>query len=107
MNQIQQVASDEFIYYDNDGNLVKIESKKTKTSKRFEYNIDNKLEFSSGGSATCTITYDALGNLKTETCGDIVNEYLIDPFGVFGADVIAKVQRLHSDFCYIYIYIYK
>ena len=107
MNQIQQVASDEFIYYDNDGNLVKIESKKTKTSKRFEYNIDNKLEFSSGGSATCTITYDALGNLKTEACGDIVNEYLIDPFGVFGADVIAKVQRLHSDFCYIYIYIYK
>ena len=106
MNQIQQVASDEFIYYDNDGNLVKIESKTTKTSKRFEYNIDNKLEFSSGGSATCTITYDALGNLKTETCGDIVNEYLIDPFGVFGADVIAKVQRLHSDFCYIYIYIY-
>ena len=95
MNQIQQVSFEEFIYYDNDGNLVKIESKTTKSTKRFEYNIDNKLGFSSGGSATCTITYDALGNLKTEICGDRVNEYLIDPFGIFGADVIGKVQHLH------------
>ena len=106
MNQIQQVSSDEFIYYDNDGNLVKIENKTTKTTKRFEYNIDNKLDFSSGGSATCTITYDALGNLKTETCGDTVNEYLIDPFGVFGADVIGKVQHLHLSYHFNYIYIY-
>ena len=103
MNQIQQVASDEFIYYDNDGNLIKIENKTTKTTKRFEYNIDKKLDFSSEGSATCTITYHALGNLKTEICGDIVNEYLIDPFGVFVADVIAKVQHLHLDHIYIYI----
>ena len=94
MNQIQRVSSDEFIDYDNDGNLVKIESKTKKTTKIFEYNMDNKLEFSSGGSATCTITYDALGNLKTETCGDIVNEFLIDPFGIFGTDIIGKVHDL-------------
>ena len=92
MNQIQRVSSDEFFDYDNDGNLVKIESKTRKTTTTFEYNIDNKLEFSSGGSATCTITYDALGNLKTETCGDIVNEFLIDPFGIFGSEIIGKVH---------------
>ena len=95
MNQIQQVSSDEFLQYDADGNLIKIETKTTKTFKRFEYNMDNKLEFSSGGSTTCTITYDALGNLKAETCGDTVNEYLIDPFGIFGADVIGKVHHLN------------
>ena len=106
MNQILQVSSDKFIYYDNDGNLIKIESKTTKTTKRFEYNLDKKLDFSCEGSATCTITYHALGNLKTEICGDKVNESLIDPFGVFGADVIAKVQHLHLDHIYIYIYIY-
>ena len=55
MNQTQQVSSDEFIYYDNDGNLIKIKKTKTKTTKRFEYNMDNKLDFSSGRSATCTI----------------------------------------------------
>ena len=94
MNQIQKVASDEFIDYDNDGNLVKIESKTLKTTKMFEYNMNNKLEFSSGGSTNCTITYDALGNLKSETCGETVNEYLIDPFGTFGTDIIGKVHDL-------------
>ena len=94
MNQIQKVASDEFIDYDNDGNLVKIESKTLKTTKMFEYNMNNKLEFSSGGSTNCTITYDALGNLKSETCGATVNEYLIDPFGTFGTDIIGKVHDL-------------
>ena len=98
MNQIQQTSSDEFIDYDTDGNLIKIENKKTRTIKRFEYNMDNKLRFSSGGSVTCTIAYDALGNLKTETCGDTVNEYLIDPFGAFGADVIGKVKHLHLSY---------
>ena len=94
MNQIQKVASDEFIDYDNDGNLVKIENKTLKTTKMFEYNMNNKLEFSSGGSTNCTITYDALGNLKSETCGETVNEYLIDPFGTFGTDIIGKVHDL-------------
>ena len=94
MNQIQQVSSDEFLQYDADGNLIKIETKTTKTFKRFEYNMDNKLEFWSGGSITWTITYDALGNLKAETCGDTVNEYLIDPFRIFGADIIGKVHHL-------------
>ena len=95
MNQIQQVSSDEFVYYDNDGNLVRIENKTAKTTKVFEYNIENKLEFSKGESTTCSITYDALGNLKTETCEDTVNDYLIDPFGVFGTDIIGKVQFLN------------
>ena len=94
MNQIKQVSSDEFIDYDDDGNLVKIENKVAKSTEIFEYNIDDNLEFSSGGSATCTFSYDALGNLKTETCDDTVNEYLIDPFGIFGADIIGKVYHL-------------
>ena len=98
MNQIQQISSDEFIDYDKDGNLVKIENKTASTTKRFEYDMNNRLRFSSGGTAACTIAYDALGNLKTETCGDTVNEYLIDPFGIFGADVIRKVQHLHLSY---------
>ena len=48
--------------------------------------------------------YDALGNLYSKNCSDSsVYQYLIDPFGKYGADIVAEV-RLNNGFFYIYTY---
>ena len=40
----------------------------------------------------CSYHYDALGNLYKKTCSDSTSfRYLVDPFGQFGADIIAEV----------------
>lgn len=40
----------------------------------------------------CTYHYDALGNLYNKNCSDsTVFQYLIDPFGKYGADIVAEV----------------
>ena len=40
----------------------------------------------------CSYLYDALGNLYRKNCSDSTTfQYLVDPFGVFGADIIAEV----------------
>jgi len=47
--------------------------------------------------------YDALGNLYRKNCSDSsVFQYLIDPFGKYGADIVAEVS-LYNGF-YIVTY---
>ena len=40
----------------------------------------------------CSYHYDAFGNLYTKNCTDGSHQYLIDPFGPFGSDVIGEVS---------------
>ena len=46
----------------------------------------------------CTYTYDVFGNLNTKNCSDGYYQYLIDPFGMFGSDIIAEVGPEMSTF---------
>ena len=91
MNQVAKVGSDEYVRYDLNGNLESIENLKLKKEHRFQYDVENKLKFSVNNVQSCSYIYDALGNIKKEICGPTETEYLIDPFGIFGADVIGKV----------------
>ena len=39
--------------------------------------------------------YDALGNLYRKQCSDGSDyQYLVDPFGTYGADIVAEVYTL-------------
>jgi hypothetical protein len=41
----------------------------------------------------CSYHYDALGNLYRKNCSDSTSfEYLVDPFGEFGTDIVAEVM---------------
>ena len=45
----------------------------------------------------CSYHYDALGNLYRKNCSDSTSFwYLVDPFGQFGADVVAEVCTAYS-----------
>ena len=39
----------------------------------------------------CSYLYDPLGNLYGKNCLNSSIEYLVDPFGRYGADIIAEV----------------
>ena len=42
----------------------------------------------------CSYQYDPIGNLYQKVCDDIYNtNYLVDPFGPFGPDIIAEVSE--------------
>ena len=36
--------------------------------------------------------YDAFGNLNQKNCSTGTRQYLIDPYGLFGADIVAEVM---------------
>lgn len=40
----------------------------------------------------CDYVYDGLGNLYKKKCGQAEEQYIIDPFGNPGADIIGKVR---------------
>ena len=47
---------------------------------------------------SCSYHYDALGNLYRKNCSDSSTvQYLVDPYGLFGADIIAEVCSLHVE----------
>ena len=40
--------------------------------------------------------YDGFGNLYKKTCGQNEVQYLIDPFGNPGADIVGQVENFHN-----------
>ena len=91
MNQLLSVNGDEKISYDLNGNLVRVENLAEQIDQKFEYNDRQKLKSFSEKSQSCSYVYDALDHLKQERCGGVITEFLIDPFGLFGADIIGEV----------------
>ena len=39
----------------------------------------------------CAYFYDTFGNLEVKNCSSGVRRYIVDPFGLFGGDIIAEV----------------
>ena len=53
----------------------------------------------------CSYSYDALENLHKRSCTGTGEEtYFMDPFGVNGQDVIAKVTSIHTSNTKYYTY---
>lgn len=44
----------------------------------------------------CEYYYDAFGNLDQKNCSTGSYRYLVDPFGIFGGDIIAEVRKKTS-----------
>ena len=44
----------------------------------------------------CNYVYDGFGNLYKKTCGQNEVQYLIDPFGNPGADIVGQVENFHD-----------
>ncbi len=40
----------------------------------------------------CLYYYDAFGNLELKNCTTGSHHYVVDPFGLFGGDIIAEVR---------------
>ena len=40
--------------------------------------------------------YDGFGNLCKKTCGQNEVQYIIDPFGNPGADIVGQVKTFHG-----------
>ena len=91
LNQLKTVGMSEHISYDDNGNLILINSISIEKQNKFEYDSENKVKSSFNGQTNCTYEYDAFENLKSSNCDGILTEYLFDPFGIFGPDLIKKV----------------
>ena len=44
----------------------------------------------------CNYVYDGFGNLYKKTCGQNEVQYIIDPFGNPGADIVGQVKTFHG-----------
>ena len=94
LNQYQTVGSTQRFTYDQNGNTVTIEDTKTKSEERYKYTPEGKIIGTSSNSDDyCAYSYDALGNLRKATCASGETEFLIDPFGLFGAEIISEVRK--------------
>ena len=100
MNQLVGLNEDEQLSYDADGNLVRLENLQKQVDQKFEYSNHNaKLAaFTGSKGQRCSYVYDALDNVKQETCDGVVKDFLVDPFGVSGATVIGEVSLLQQNF---------
>ncbi|XP_066930554.1 uncharacterized protein [Clytia hemisphaerica] len=98
MNQLLSVNTDEQITYDLNGNLIRVENLAEQMDQKFEYNDGQKLKSFSEKSQTCSYVYDALDHLKQEICAGVVTDFLIDPFGMFGADIIGEFTGGNSTY---------
>ena len=46
----------------------------------------------------CNFAYDSIGNLYKKSCAQTEVQYIIDPFGNPGADIVGKVKDILAVF---------
>ena len=103
MNQLTGLNEDEKLSYDDDGNLVRVENLKKQVDQRFQYSGQHEklTAFTGSKGQRCTYVYDALDNIKQETCDGVVKAFLVDPFAVSGPTVIGEVNLAYR---FIYVF---
>ena len=93
LNQYKTVGETKRFIYDGNGNTAVIEDTQIKSEQRYQFSAEGRvLETTSNANDHCTYEHDALGNLKKAICQSGTTEFLIDPFGIFGADIIGEVS---------------
>ena len=93
LNQYQKVGGKKKFVYDQNGNAIMIEDLKTKMDERYKYSSEGKFTATSSNSDDCTYEYDALGSFKKQVCTSGSTEFVIDPFGLFGPEIISEVSK--------------
>ena len=79
--------------YDKNGNLIE---KRTKLGMRnvvetYVFDVEDRVVSVTADGVSCNYSYSDFGTLSQKTCSDGSDvRYLVDPFGVFGSDLIAE-----------------
>ena len=93
MLQYTQYGDVQHFTYDKCGNLVE---KRTKLGmknvvEKYVFDAEDRVISIISDKLSCNYSYNDFGTLSRKTCSDGSNvTYLVDPFGVFGSDVIAE-----------------
>ena len=88
MNQYTEYDDDQAFVHDKNGNLIKVTGTK---SREYKFDEDNKLVEFRTPDADCIFIYDGLDSLHKKQCQGEITEYLVDPFGKNGPDILAEV----------------
>jgi len=79
--------------YDKNGNLIE---KRTKLGMRnivekYVFDVEDRVVSITADHVSCNYSYSGFGTLSRKTCSDGSDvRYLVDPFGMFGSDLIAE-----------------
>jgi len=93
MLQYVQYGDVQTFSYDKRGNL---NEKRTKlgtrdTAEKYVFDVENRVISITTDHLSCNYSYSDFGTLSRQTCSDGSDAtYLVDPFGVFGSDLIAE-----------------
>ena len=96
LNQYETFGGDVQFQHDMNGNLVEVLNQAQGDAEKYMFGADSQLVGLTTSEHDCSFSYDALGNLYQKTCAGQTTTYLVDPFGYFGADVVAEVSCLMS-----------
>ncbi|KAL9963573.1 hypothetical protein ACROYT_G027096 [Oculina patagonica] len=94
-NKVNQytTAGDYDIKYGMNGNLEEKTNRDVRNdSAKFKFSTEDFLVQTETPNKRCNFVYDSLGNLYKKTCGQTEVQYIVDPFGNPGADIVGKIS---------------
>ncbi|XP_078355806.1 uncharacterized protein LOC144640574 [Oculina patagonica] len=94
-NEVNQytTAGDYDIKYDMNGNMEEKTNRDVRNdSVKFKFSAEDFLVQTETPNKRCNFVYDSFGNLYKKTCDQTETQYIIDPFGNPGADIVGKIS---------------
>ena len=91
MNQYTDFDDDQSFTHDQNGNLIEVRGSK---SRQYKFDEENKLVEVQTPDAKCVFLYDGIDSLHKKQCQDETTQYLVDPFGKNGPDILAEVSLM-------------
>ncbi|XP_068683141.1 uncharacterized protein [Montipora foliosa] len=92
VNQYSSAGSYD-IKYDMNGNMEEKTNREVRNdSAKFKFSAEDFLVQAETPNKRCNFVYDGFGNLYKKTCGRSEVQYIIDPFGNPGADVVGQIS---------------
>ncbi|KAJ7392606.1 hypothetical protein OS493_010257 [Desmophyllum pertusum] len=95
VNKVNQysTAGNYDIKYDMNGNMEEKTNRNVRNdSVKFKFSSEDFLLQAETPNKRCNYVYDGLGNLYKKSCGQTEVQYVIDPFGNPGADIIGQIS---------------
>ncbi|KAJ7392617.1 hypothetical protein OS493_010268 [Desmophyllum pertusum] len=95
VNKVNQysTAGNYDIKYDMNGNMEEKTNRNVRNdSVKFKFSAEDFLLQAETPNKRCNYVYDGLGNLYKKSCSQTEVQYVIDPFGNPGADIIGQIS---------------
>ena len=89
MNQYTDFDGDQVFSHDKNGNLRQITGTK---SRGYTFDEENKLVEFETPDTDCILMYDGIESIHKKKCQAETIQYLVDPFGKNGPDILAEVM---------------